>query len=75
MLTNAALLMNERIAHTYSLPDLLRLMVLGVTGLFVYHPVLTFAHAKGFVDFLRGRKSWDKFARNGRAHTAGALQS
>jgi cellulose synthase/poly-beta-1,6-N-acetylglucosamine synthase-like glycosyltransferase len=30
MLTNAALLMNERIAHTYSLPDLLRLMVLGV---------------------------------------------
>jgi cellulose synthase/poly-beta-1,6-N-acetylglucosamine synthase-like glycosyltransferase len=64
--TNAALLMNERTAHSYSLRALLPLMVLGVVDLFVYRPVMVAAHGKGLVDFLRGRKSWDKVARNER---------
>jgi cellulose synthase/poly-beta-1,6-N-acetylglucosamine synthase-like glycosyltransferase len=64
--TNAALLMDERTAHRYSLRTLLQFMVLGVLDLFVYRPVMIAAHGKGLVDFLRGRKSWDKAARNRR---------
>jgi len=65
-LTNAGLLMNEQAAHSYLLRDLVRLMLLGVADLFFYRPLLVAAHAKGMVDCLRGRKSWDKFPRNGR---------
>jgi cellulose synthase/poly-beta-1,6-N-acetylglucosamine synthase-like glycosyltransferase len=71
LLTNVALLMNERGAHTYPVRELLRLMLLGVADLFLYRPVLVVAQAKGLFDFLRGKKSWDKFERNHRA-AAGA---
>ena len=65
--TNAALLMNERTAHSYSLRTLLQLMFLGMVDLLLYRPVMIAAHGKGLVDFLRGKKSWDKVARNGRS--------
>jgi biofilm PGA synthesis N-glycosyltransferase PgaC len=67
LFTNAALLMNERGAHTYPVGELLRLMLLGVADLFIYRPVLVVAQAKGLVDFLRGKKAWNKFERNRRA--------
>ncbi len=46
--------------------DLLHLMGLGVTDLFLYRPVLMYAQARGLVDFLRGDKEWHKFERNRR---------
>jgi poly-beta-1,6-N-acetyl-D-glucosamine synthase len=64
MFTNAALLMHERVSHSHPVGDLIRLMLLGAADLFVYRPVLCFAQVKGLIDFFRGRKSWDKFARN-----------
>ena len=41
-------------------------MLLGPLDLFIYRPILFYAQAKGFVDFLRGDKSWHKFKRNRR---------
>jgi len=67
--TNAGLLMNEQAAHSYPMRELFRLMLLGVADLFLYRPLLVAAHTKGLVDYLRGRKSWDKFPRNGRSST------
>ena len=64
LLTNAALFMNERGSHSHPVNDLLRLMLLGVADLFLYRPILVVAQTKGLLDFLRGRKSWNKFERN-----------
>ena len=66
LLTNAALLMNERGAHSYPVRDLLRLMPLGLADLFLYRPLLMVAQAKGLIECLRGIKSWNKFERNSR---------
>jgi poly-beta-1,6-N-acetyl-D-glucosamine synthase len=74
-LTNAALLMHEQVAHSYPLRDLVRLMLLGVMDLVVYRPLLIAAQAKGLFDFFRGRKSWDKSARNARTSTAASGES
>ncbi len=70
LFTNAALLMNERGAHSYPIKDLLQLMLLGLADLFLYRPVLVVAQAKGLFDFLQGSKSWNKFERNHRAATS-----
>ena len=63
---NVGLLMNEQAGHSYPLRELIRLMLVGVADLFLYRPLLVAAHAKGMVDYVRGRTSWDKFPRNGR---------
>jgi biofilm PGA synthesis N-glycosyltransferase PgaC len=65
-LTNVALILNERGTHPYAIPDLLRLMALGVVDLFAYRPLVGFAQAKGAIDFLAGKKTWNKFERNAR---------
>lgn len=66
VLTNLAVLSYARGARSYAVRDLLHLMGLGVTDLFLYRPLLIYAQAKGVVDFLRGDKEWHKFARNRR---------
>lgn len=66
VLTNLAVLSYTRGPRSYALRDLLHLMGLGVTDLFIYRPVLIYAQARGLVDFLRGDKAWHKFARNKR---------
>ena len=66
VLTNLAVLAYAGGARSYALRDLLHLMGLGLTDLFLYRPVLIYAQAKGLVDFLRGDKEWHKFARNRR---------
>ncbi|MEP6594183.1 MAG: hypothetical protein ABJC51_10845 [Acidobacteriota bacterium] len=66
VLTNLAVMSYARGPRSYALRDLLHLMGLGVTDLFVYRPVLIYAQARGLIDFLRGDKAWHKFARNRR---------
>jgi hypothetical protein len=75
VLTNAALILNERGAHSYRLPTLLWLVLLGVADLFLYRPFLIVAQAKGLFDFLRGEKSWHKFDRNQRPIVRADTQS
>jgi hypothetical protein len=41
-------------------------MLLGFADLFTYRFVLMCAQVEGLFDFLRGRKTWDKFERNHR---------
>jgi len=65
-LTNMAILLNDRSGRAYPLADLVKLMLLSLADLVLYRPILMFAQAKGLVDFLRGDKSWNKFARNAR---------
>ena len=65
-LTSLALFLDDRATRDYRLGDLVRLMALSVLELFVYRPVMLYAHLKGLVDFLRGDKRWNKFERNGR---------
>jgi len=67
--TNIAVGLYDRGTRAYPLGDLVRLMLLGPLDLFLYRPILFFAQAKGLFDFLRGDKSWHKFARNRRAAT------
>ena len=67
VLTNLAVLSYARGPRSYPLRDLLHLMGLGVTDLFIYRPVLIYAQARGLLDFLRGDKEWHKFARNRRS--------
>ncbi len=66
ILTNLAVLSYARGPRSYAMRDLLHLMGLGVTDLFIYRPILIYAQAKGVIDFLRGDKEWHKFARNRR---------
>jgi cellulose synthase/poly-beta-1,6-N-acetylglucosamine synthase-like glycosyltransferase len=65
--TNLAILLYDRGSRAYALRDLAWLMMLGVLDLFLYRPILVYAQAKGLIDFLRGDKRWNKFARNRRA--------
>jgi cellulose synthase/poly-beta-1,6-N-acetylglucosamine synthase-like glycosyltransferase len=67
VLTNAAVLFHDREARSYPLRDLITLMILGLIDVVVYRPILFVAQAKGLLDFLRGEKGWNKFARNERA--------
>ena len=72
VLTNIAVLLHDSGSRIYPIGDLFRLMLLGPLDLFVYRPILFYAQAKGFVDFLRGDKSWHKFERNRRASSGAA---
>lgn len=65
VLTNAALLVHDVQSRAYRVRDLVRLILLGPLDLFLYRPLIFVAQTKGFVDFVRGRKGWDKFARHG----------
>jgi biofilm PGA synthesis N-glycosyltransferase PgaC len=67
MLTNAAILMQERHAGTFKGRDLAFLVLLAPFELFLYRPFLFWAQFKGMIDFLGGDRSWDKFRRNERA--------
>ena len=66
VLTNVAVLLDDRGTRAYPIGDLLRLMVLGAADICLYRPLLFVAQAKGLIDFLRRDKSWHKFDRNSR---------
>lgn len=67
ILTNVALMTYDRGSGGYAVRDLVRLMILGLVDLVLYRPILIYAQAKGLWDALRGKRDWNKFARNRRA--------
>ena len=66
VLTNIAILLYDRVSREFSRRELRQMMILGFADLFSYRLVLFWAQFKGLIDFLRGRKDWDKFQRNQR---------
>jgi cellulose synthase/poly-beta-1,6-N-acetylglucosamine synthase-like glycosyltransferase len=70
LLTSAAVLLEDISTRAYRLRHLVRLIALGPVELIVYRPILVWARLKGTVEFLRGRRDWDKFERNVRTPAA-----
>jgi biofilm PGA synthesis N-glycosyltransferase PgaC len=68
ILANASILLQDGQSRSYPLRDLVRLVCLGPLELILSRPIIIVAQLKGFADFLRGEKGWDKFER----HTNGA---
>jgi cellulose synthase/poly-beta-1,6-N-acetylglucosamine synthase-like glycosyltransferase len=69
ILSNIAVLIDDRTGRSHRISSLVRLMFLAPLELLVYRPVLVWARIRGTWDFLRGRRDWDKFERNARAST------
>lgn len=69
VLSNAALLLQERHARTFTRRDLCFLVLLGPFELFLYRPILAWAQLKGMFQWARGDRGWNKFARNTRIAT------
>ena len=67
LLTNAALLMNERGRAQLSGQGSSAADAARCGRSVLYRPVLVVAQAKGLLDCLRGQKSWNKFERNHRS--------
>ena len=67
ILSNMAVLVDDRTARSHRLSSLMRLMLVAPLDLFLYRPVLVWARVRGTWDFARGRRDWDKFDRNVRA--------
>ncbi len=61
-----AILIDNRQHRDYRLRDILLLTVYSLLDFFLFKPIILVAGLKGSVDFLKGRKSWDKFERNDR---------
>ncbi len=64
ILSSAALMIQDVSFREVDVPSLARLVLLGPLDLFVYRPLIFYAQLKGTLEYLRGRKDWDKFARN-----------
>lgn len=65
--STASLLLKDLSSSEYRLRDLVRLALIGPLELVLYRPWLTYARLLGTLGFLRGDKSWNKFARNTRS--------
>jgi poly-beta-1,6-N-acetyl-D-glucosamine synthase len=66
-LTTGAILLDDLQSRLYRKRDLARLVLMAPFELVLYRPVIFWARVKGSWRFLRGDKSWDRFARNVRA--------
>ena len=51
--------------RTYSLRSLPRLFILALLENFGYHQYISIARIKALVDFLRGKKTWERIERKG----------
>jgi biofilm PGA synthesis N-glycosyltransferase PgaC len=71
-LTSAAVLFDDWTARDYRSESVLRMMIAGPFDLFLYRPLIMIARLYGVWGFLRGRRDWDKFARNPRSETSPA---
>jgi cellulose synthase/poly-beta-1,6-N-acetylglucosamine synthase-like glycosyltransferase len=73
ILSNMAILVDDRTGRSHRLSSLMRLMLVAPLDLFFYRPLLFWARVRGTWDFARGRRDWDKFERNVRtpAESAG----
>jgi poly-beta-1,6-N-acetyl-D-glucosamine synthase len=68
-LTVAAIRLEDVGTRSYRLRDLAWLIVLAPLEIAVYRPPLFWAHLRGTLEFLRGKKHWDRFDRNERNAT------
>ena len=64
ILSSAALLIQDLSFRELGISTLARLTLLAPFDLFLYRPLIFLAQIKGVVQYLRGRKDWDKFERN-----------
>jgi len=67
VLTNWALWSEDRGARRYSIQSLIGFMGLGLVEYVLYRPIILVSRWRGIIDFVRGEKSWQKFARNQRS--------
>jgi cellulose synthase/poly-beta-1,6-N-acetylglucosamine synthase-like glycosyltransferase len=72
ILSNMAILTDDRTGRAYSISNLARLMLVATLDLFLYRPLLVWARLRGTWDFMRGRRDWDKFERNARPSAQGS---
>ena len=70
ILSNLAILIDDRTGRSYRISSLVRLMLVAPLDLFLYRPLLVWARIRGTWDFLRGRRDWDKFERNARPNAS-----
>jgi cellulose synthase/poly-beta-1,6-N-acetylglucosamine synthase-like glycosyltransferase len=66
ILTNTAILVQDRALQSFAVQDLPYMIVLAPLELFLYRPLMFWAQMRGTFDFLRGERGWHKFARNQR---------
>jgi len=66
ILTTGAVLLEDISTRAYRIDHIARLIVLGPLELALYRPILAWARLLGFWRFVRGDRSWRKFARNPR---------
>jgi cellulose synthase/poly-beta-1,6-N-acetylglucosamine synthase-like glycosyltransferase len=66
-----AVLIDNRQHRDYRTRDLLTISLYSLLDLVLFKPIILIAGLKGSIDFLKGKKGWDKFERNVRA-TPGA---
>ncbi len=64
--TTAAIGIQDHAYRDYRRGDLMRMMLLAPLDFLLYRPLIMLAGLRGYVDFLRGHKGWDKFDRNTR---------
>jgi len=62
--TTVAIVVHDQITRPFAPGDLAYMLLLAPLELFLYRPIIFYAHWKGTVDFLRGERRWDKFERN-----------
>lgn len=61
-----ALLLEEITYHAYHRKrDILRLLLAAMLEPFFFHPFVVYSAIRGNIDYIRGKKSWDKLARKG----------
>ncbi|GEM_PF-525831 len=66
-----AILIDNRQHRDYRLRDILLLGAYSLLDFFLFKPIILLAGLKGSIDFLKGRKGWDKFERNDRRKKRG----
>ncbi|MEC5163179.1 MULTISPECIES: glycosyltransferase family 2 protein [unclassified Janthinobacterium] len=62
--TTVALALHDAGYRDYRPRALLRMLLLGPLDLLLYRPLIILAGLRGTVQFLKGDRGWDKFARN-----------
>jgi cellulose synthase/poly-beta-1,6-N-acetylglucosamine synthase-like glycosyltransferase len=62
-----AVVIDNRQHRDYRTRDLVTMSLYSLLDLALFKPIILVAGLKGTVDFLKGRKGWDKFERNARA--------
>ncbi len=69
-LTAVAILLDDVHSRMYRLRDLAWLLLLAPFDLVLYRPIIFWSRFKGTWRYLRGDKSWERFARNTRSQPA-----